>query len=105
MPAIVFTDPQVARVGLTEQQARDQGIEVKTSRISLDMIPSALAAYDARGFIKLVAEEASGRLIGAHILAPEGADSIQSAVLAIKHGMTVSELGKLSSPISPQSRV
>ncbi len=52
-----------------------------------------LAARDTRGLIKLVAEAGSMRLIGAHILAPEGADSIQTAVLAIKAGMTVDELG------------
>jgi len=55
-------------------------------------VPRALAARDTRGLIKLVAEAASGRLLGAHILAPEGADSIQTAVLAIKHGLTVSDL-------------
>jgi len=56
-------------------------------------VPRALAARDTRGLIKLVANGDNDRLIGAHILAPEGADSIQTAALAIKHGMTYRELG------------
>jgi mercuric reductase len=93
MPAIVFTDPQVASVGLTEAAARQQGFQVKTSVLQLDQVPRALAARDTRGLIKLVAEMESGKLLGAHILAPEGADSIQTAALAIKCGLTVQQLG------------
>jgi mercuric reductase len=98
MPAVVFTDPQVASVGLTEAAARAQGIEVKTSTLSLDNVPRALAARDTRGLIKLVADSATGKLIGAHILAPEGADSIQTAALAIKQGLTYTELGEMIFP-------
>ncbi len=93
MPAVVFTDPQVASVGLTEAQARANGLAVKTSVLALEQVPRALAARDTRGLIKLVAEAGSGKLLGAHILAPEGADSIQTAALAIKYGMTVQDLG------------
>lgn len=92
MPAIVFTDPQVASVGQTEAQARRLGLRVKSSVLPLEHVPRALAARDTRGLIKLVAEIGSDKLIGAHILAPEGADSIQTAVLAIKHGLTVQQL-------------
>ena len=98
MPAVVFTDPQVASVGLTEAAARTQGIEVRTSTLSLDNVPRALAARDTRGLIKLVAERATGKLIGAHILAPEGADSIQTAAIAIKQGMTYADLGDMIFP-------
>lgn len=98
MPAVVFTDPQVASVGLTEAAARSQGIEVKTSVLSLDNVPRALAARDTRGLIKLVADAATDTLIGAHILAPEGCDSIQTAALAIKHGMTYREVGDMVFP-------
>jgi mercuric reductase len=52
----------------------------------------AVAARDTRGLIKLVAEAGIGKLLGAHILAPEGADSIQTAALAIKCGLTVEQL-------------
>ncbi len=92
MPAVVFTDPQVASVGLTEAEAGEQGLDVRTSTLSLEHVPRALAARDTRGLIKLVADGTTDRLVGAHILAPEGADSIQTAALAIKHGLTVTDL-------------
>jgi len=98
MPMVTFTDPQVASVGLTEAAARAAGYEVKTSILPLDAVPRALAARDTRGLIKLVADRASDQLLGAHILAPEGADSIQTAALAIKHGMTTRGLGETIFP-------
>ena len=98
MPSVVFTDPQVASVGLTEQEAQEQGLQVRSSLLPLEYLPRALAARDTRGLIKLVAETESGRLVGAHILAPEGADSIQTAALAIKHRLTVSDLAETIFP-------
>lgn len=98
MPAIVFTDPQVASVGLTEAAARAATHAVRISTIGLDQVPRALAARDTRGLIKLVADAGSGRLLGAHILAPEGADSIQTATLAIRQGLTVNDLAEAIFP-------
>lgn len=98
MPSVVFTDPQVANVGLTQAMAQASGIETKTSVLTLDNVPRALAARDTRGLIKLVAEKETGKLIGAHIIAPEGADSIQTAAIAIKQGMTYNELGEMIFP-------
>ncbi|RMD63746.1 MAG: mercury(II) reductase [Alphaproteobacteria bacterium] len=98
MPAVVFTDPQVASVGLSEAAARDQGHTVRTSVLPLEAVPRALAARDTRGLIKLVADAATDRLLGAHILAPEGADSIQTAALAIRQGLRVQELGDMIFP-------
>ena len=98
MPAVVFTDPQVASVGLTEAQARAAGQPVRTSVLSLDNVPRALAARDTRGLIKLVADGVTRKLIGAHILAPEGADSIQTATLAIRCGFTIDDLSEAIFP-------
>ncbi len=98
MPSVVFTDPQAASVGLTEAEARAQGTAVKTSLLSLAHVPRALAARDTRGLIKLVADAETDRLLGAHILAPEGADSIQTAVLALKNRMTVGALAETIFP-------
>ena len=98
MPEVVFTDPQIATVGLTEAAARAKGFNVETSLIGLDQVPRALAARDTRGLVKLVAERRSGRLLGAHMLAPEAGDSIQTATLAIKQGMTASDLAETVFP-------
>lgn len=98
MPAVVFTDPQVASVGLTESAARIAGHEVRVSVLPLSAIPRALAARDTRGLIKLVAGKKDRKLLGAHILAPEGSDSIQTAVLAIRHGLTIDDLAEAIFP-------
>jgi len=98
MPGVVFTDPQVASVGFTEAAARQAGFPVKTSVLPLGYVPRAVAARDTRGLIKLVAEVGNGKLLGAHILAPEGADSVQTAALAIKCGLTVQQLAETIFP-------
>ncbi|NOX72562.1 MAG: mercury(II) reductase [Alphaproteobacteria bacterium] len=98
VPAVVFCDPQVASVGMTEAAARAAGHDVRTSVLGLEHVPRALAARDMRGLIKLVADQDSKKLLGAHILAPEGADSIQTAAMAIKAGMTYEELGAMIFP-------
>ncbi|MHA1127318.1 MAG: mercury(II) reductase [Alphaproteobacteria bacterium] len=98
MPAVVFSDPQVASVGLTEAAANAQGIETLTSVLPLKHVPRALAARDTRGLIKLVADKTSKKLLGAHIIAPEGSDSIQTAAMALKAGMTYDDLGAMIFP-------
>lgn len=92
MPAVVFTDPQVATVGATEAQARQAGMAVESRTLTLDNVPRALVNFDTRGFIKLVAQAGSGRLVGVQAVAPEAGELIQAAVLAIHHRMTVQEL-------------
>jgi len=98
IPEVVFTDPQAASVGLTEAVARTLGRTVSTSILPLDQLPRALAARDTRGLIKLVADADTDQLIGAHILAPEGGDSIQTAALAIRQGLTVQEVARMVFP-------
>ncbi|WP_339921747.1 mercury(II) reductase [uncultured Flavobacterium sp.] len=92
MPAVIFTDPQVATVGLTEVQASAVGINTISRVLDMENVPRALANFETDGFIKLVAEESTGKLIGAQILAHEGGELIQSAALAIHNKMTVEEL-------------
>lgn len=92
MPAVVFTEPAVGTVGLTENQAHAQDIETESRLLDLENVPRALANFDTRGFIKLVAEKGSGRLLGAQVLAPEAGEIIQTAALAIRNRMTVQEL-------------
>jgi mercuric reductase len=98
MPWVVFTDPQVAGVGLSEATAKAVGHEIKISIVPLDQVPRALAARDTRGLIKLVADAKTDRLLGGQILAPEGADSIQTLALALRFGMTAKALGETIFP-------
>jgi mercuric reductase len=92
MPAVIFTDPQVATVGLSEDEARKAGINTIIRTLGLENVPRALANFETDGFVKLVADAESYRLIGAQILAPEAGEIIQSAALAIRNEMTVQEL-------------
>lgn len=98
MPWVVFTDPQVAGVGLSEAEAQAAGHEVKTSVLTLDNVPRALAARDTRGLIKLVADARTDRLLGGQIIAPEGSDSIQTLAMALTFGMTARALGQTVMP-------
>jgi len=92
LPKVTFTDPAVASVGLTEDQARAQGIEPVASKLPLEQVPRALAARDTRGFIKLVADAATKKIIGAQILAAEAGEMITEPALAIKFGLTIEDL-------------
>jgi len=92
MPAVVFTDPQIATVGLSEAQASARGIDTESRVLSLDNVPRALANFDTRGFIKLVIERHSSRLLGAQILAGEAGEIIQTAALAIHNRMSIDDL-------------
>jgi mercuric reductase len=94
MPSVVFTDPQVATVGYSETEARNHGIETDSRLLTLDNVPRALANFDTRGFIKLVAEAGSGRLVGVQAVTPQAGELIQTAALAIRGRMTVQELGE-----------
>ncbi|MGD9846491.1 mercury(II) reductase [Pseudorhodoplanes sp.] len=98
MPTVVFTDPQVASVGLTEAAAHSAGHDVRVSVLPLHAVPRALAARDTRGLIKLVADQRTRKLLGAHILAPEGSDSIQTATFAIRQGLTIDDLSETIFP-------
>tara|TARA_R110002049_G_scaffold130820_1_gene289274 strand:+ start:3347 stop:4786 length:1440 start_codon:yes stop_codon:yes gene_type:complete len=92
MPAVIFTDPQVATVGLSESEARKAGFSADSRTLELENVPRALANFETDGFVKLVAETETGRLLGAQILAPEAGEMIQAAALAIRNNMTVRDL-------------
>ena len=92
MPAVVFTDPQVATVGITEAQARQAGIEAESRTLSLDNVPRALVNFDTRGFIKVVAEVGSGRLLGVQAVTAEAGEIIQAAAIALRARMTIHDL-------------
>ena len=92
LPRVTFTDPAAASVGYTEDQARAQGMEPLASKLPLEHVPRALAARDTRGFVKLVADAGTRKIIGAHILAAEAGELITEPALAIKYGLTIEDL-------------
>lgn len=98
MPQVTFTDPAVAVVGLTAAEARAAGMEPIVSKLGLEHVPRALAARDTRGFVKLVADGATRRIIGAHIVAPEAGEMIMEPAMAIRFGLTVEDLTSMLHP-------
>ena len=98
VPAVTFTQPALAAVGLTEAEAERQGLAVKTSVLPLNAVPRALANRDTRGVIKLVADGETGRLRGAQVVAENAGDVIYAATLAVKHGLTIADLTDTMAP-------
>ncbi|MDR8390497.1 mercury(II) reductase [Aliifodinibius sp. S!AR15-10] len=92
LPWVIFTNPQVAGIGMDELQAREAGIDYDTAKLTLDNVPRSIAARDTRGFIKLIRNRENDRLVGARILAPEGSELLMELALAMRHGVTVQSL-------------
>jgi mercuric reductase len=97
-PWVIFTDPQVAGVGMDENQAYENKIEYEVSKIQLKDVPRSLAARNKKGFIKLFRNKENDKLIGARILASEGSELLMEISLAIKYGITVKELKQMFHP-------
>ncbi|HUZ61686.1 MAG TPA: mercury(II) reductase, partial [Hanamia sp.] len=98
LPWVVFTDPQIAGAGLDEAQAAALNIPFEVSKLTLDNVPRSLAANDTRGFIKLIRNTETDTLIGARVVAPEGGELIMELSLAIKYGITVTDLAQSFHP-------
>lgn len=98
LPWVVFTDPQVAGVGLDENQAGEKGIEAEATVLSLSHVPRSIAAKDTRGFIKLIRDKNSDKLLGARILAPESSELLMEAALAIKFGIRTEQIKEMFHP-------
>jgi len=97
-PWVIFTDPQVAGVGMDENQAYENKIDYEVSTIQLKDVPRSLAARNTKGFIKLIRNKENDKLIGARILASEGSELLMEISLAIKYGITVKELKQIFHP-------
>lgn len=94
VPACIFTAPEVGSVGLTEQQAVAGNIPVKTGRFAFTHLGKALAAGEPHGFVKWVANDKTGQLLGAQAVGLHATELISEAVTAIRMELTASELGR-----------
>ena len=98
VPWVIFTDSQFCGVGFDENQASENNIDYETVVFPLDQLPRSIAAYDSRGFIKLIRDKETHQLKGARIIAPEGAELLMEVSLAIKFGITTEELSSFFHP-------
>jgi len=92
VPSCIYTLPELACVGMTEQQAHDQGIKMVIGKSQFTGSGKALAMGENKGMVKIIAEAKSGRILGVHILGPQATSLISEAALAIKLGATVEDI-------------
>ena len=98
VPAVTFTNPTVATVGLTEEQAKEKGYDAKTSVLPLDAVPRAIVNRETTGEFKLVADAETLKVLGVHIVSENAGDVIYAASLAVKFGLTIEDLTETLAP-------
>lgn len=92
VPWAIFTDPEIAGVGLTERAATEAGRQVKKSRFSFAALGRALASGEAEGFVRIVSDVSSGLVLGVQIVGPDASNLISEAALAVEMGATVEDI-------------
>ena len=94
VPGCVYTDPEIASAGITEDAAKEQGIKVKTGKFIMSANGKSLITKEERGFIKIVADEETDVILGAQMMCARATDMIGEFVTAIANKMTVAQLLK-----------
>ena len=92
IPAAVFTDPEIGTVGLTESEAAEAGLDPVVGEMPMRASGRALTMNESEGFVRLVGDGETGRLVGAQMVAPEASELIAEAGLAIELGATIDEI-------------
>jgi dihydrolipoamide dehydrogenase len=92
VPWATFTDPEVARVGLSEQEAKEQGIEYDLTRYGIDDLDRAIADGEAHGFVKVLTAPGSDRILGATIVGYHAGELLTEFVLAMTHGLGLKKI-------------
>lgn len=98
MPAVIFTDPEIATVGLTEAEARAQGIDVSVGVFPFAANGRALSVNEPEGLVKMIGDRKTGRLLGVHIAGAEASNLISEAALALEMGAMVEDLAATVHP-------
>lgn len=92
VPAVAFTEPELATVGLSEQEAKDKGFNVKVGKFPFAANGRALALNEADGFLKLITRKEDGLVLGGQIAGPNASDMISEIGLAVESGMTAEDI-------------
>jgi dihydrolipoamide dehydrogenase len=93
---VMYTWPEVACVGMTEEEAKDAHLEILSAKVPFKAIPRARCSGDEEGFVKILGEKNTGKLIGLHIIGPNASEMIHEGVLAIQNKMTLKEISHAS---------
>jgi dihydrolipoamide dehydrogenase len=94
IPACVFSFPEIAWVGLTEEEAKKRGISYQSGKFMFAANGKALTMGESDGLVKVLAEERTHKVIGVHILGPHASDLIHEGALAVEHGLTITDIGR-----------
>lgn len=105
VPACVYTHPEIAVVGLTEEQAKQEGYDFVIGKASFGHIGKAIASGNPYGFAKLVVDKKYGEIIGAHIIGPVATDLISEIVISMNNEVTVYELASAIHPHPTYSEI
>ena len=92
IPWATFTEPEIARVGLNETEAREQGIEYEVTRYGIDDLDRAIADSEAHGFVKVLTIPGKDRILGVTIVGEHAGDLIAEYVLAMRHGLGLNKI-------------
>jgi pyruvate/2-oxoglutarate dehydrogenase complex dihydrolipoamide dehydrogenase (E3) component len=103
MPWVTYTDPEVAHVGLSAQEAQDRGIVVDTIKIPFDSVDRAIADGEEAGFVKIHHKKGSDQIIGATIVARHAGEMISEVTTAIVHNIGLSKLSSVIHPYPTQA--
>ena len=98
VPSCVYTEPEIASVGLTEEGAKAAGIPVKTGKYLTGANGKCLIEGTESGYVKLVTDGASGRILGAQLVCPRATDMVGELTLAIQKGLTADDLSAVIHP-------
>jgi dihydrolipoamide dehydrogenase len=91
-PNCIYTEPEIAHVGVGEKEAKEKGLVVKIGRFPFAASGRALTLGQSEGFVKVIADASSGKMLGAHIIGPRATDLIAEATLAIQNGLTLEQV-------------
>jgi mercuric reductase len=98
VPSVIFTDPQIAAVGLSRAEAEARGFDVRSVVLPIDAVPRALVNDETEGVFTLVADATTDQLLGVQIVANNAGDVIYAATLAVKHHLTIRDLTESFAP-------
>lgn len=95
VPYCMFTDPQLGRIGLTEKEARDKGLNIKVACLSMEKVARAIETGHTQGFMKAIVDAGTDKILGAAILCEEGGDVMSVLQMAIMAGFTATQLREM----------
>jgi len=94
VPSCIFSDPETASVGLTEQEAKEKGLDIKIGKFNFAALGRSTASGEREGFVKLIADAKTGKILGGHIIGNEATNLIQEIVVAVRKGLTAKDIAE-----------